>query len=134
MKYLVLALSAIFLTSCTQTYDWQNASLSPADAERQRIIDHGYCTSVAERSVTPSRTPFGAPVQTSGTIYNRYGSSVGTFETDDGFGSGFFGGAARGFANGARNRGIIREQMARNDIYKGCMVSKGWTNVDKAKK
>jgi len=139
MTRVLMILLALAVSGCATKQYFHTSITDPEKAERQKAIDHAYCTQAAAGSVpipqiqtSPSSSE---SYRTSGTIsaynpdtgytnYNYSGTTTRRQSAADSF--------SQGFANGMNIGSAIAASRAQSDIYHGCMVAKGWSE-DKEK-
>lgn len=139
MTRALLILLALAVGGCATKQYFHTSIADPEKAERQKAIDHAYCTQAAAGSVPIPQiqtTPSGREShRSSGTIsaynpeaghtnYTYSGTTTRRQSAADSF--------SQGFANGMNIGSAIAASRAQNDIYHGCMVVKGWSE-DKEK-
>lgn len=120
-----LVIGAVLGCSTYTPMVWKNASISDAQAQQQFLIDDGKCVSEASNAVQIPQAP---PQGDSINIYQQQGTNQPTLNRTN---------VAQQMAymqemgeKGAMQGRISNAQQSRQRVYKGCMASHGWLQVE----
>ena len=134
LKLVVLLAIAALVGGCATRQYFHTEISDPEKADRQRAIDHAYCSKAAVGSVPipepQARRAEPESYRASGTI-NSYNPSTGytnhsysgTVTRRQSAGESF----SQGYASGSELGSAIAAIKIQRDIYHGCMIAKGWS-------
>jgi len=131
MRHIFLMTLALAVTACVTTKPYVHNTLTdPAQIERQRAIDDGYCAQVASGVQVPqivTQPTGGGTYQVNGTVstYGQNGTTnssyTGTVQKND---PNSF---SKGFANGQNIANAVKAGKDKEAVRHGCMVERGWS-------
>jgi hypothetical protein len=136
-RYVTIMAAALSAGCTTAGADWHNSQISDSTvAERQLIIDRGYCKQVAlgAAPMPDIRLPEQQPdyvITGDATTTGPSGRSTTTFQATARpvQGGGFGAGMASGLAQGAALGEAMRTRRDQAEIHRSCMYALRWSDT-----
>ena len=139
-------LAALALVGCTPRYTWQNPSVAPALADRQRQIDSAECGAIAMRAVPMPNVSMPADVSPPEPRNYRISGNTSTFGPGGTMYNSTFQGTATAAPAGTSYAEGVRQlaeadamnaqaaqmraaEKARDNLADACMMRRGWNKV-----
>ncbi|MEI9995645.1 MAG: hypothetical protein WDM91_13705 [Rhizomicrobium sp.] len=127
-------MAALLLAGCAPRYTWDNPSLAPGLADRQRAIDSAECTATAMRAIPLPDLPAISTTAPSGYTVSGTTTSYGpSGQVQNGYYSGTVSGGGDAAQAGANAYLLMQAGFARSAAVRAqanyaaaCMMRRGW--------